>query len=104
LPAVRQSDLSRATLQGTLESYGILLPKSELVESAADAIAAADRIGFPVALKIRCDDILHKPKQAASRSACATARRCDRRRKNSSRMRGKRSRQPGFRASWCRKW
>jgi hypothetical protein len=36
------------------------LPKSEAVASAADAGQAAERIGFPVALKIRSRDILHK--------------------------------------------
>jgi acetate---CoA ligase (ADP-forming) len=54
------SDLSPATLEPTLARYGITLPKSQEVASAAEAVAAAERIGFPVALKIRSRDILHK--------------------------------------------
>jgi succinyl-CoA synthetase beta subunit len=59
-PPARESGLSRATLERTLAKNGIVLPKSETVESAAEAVAAAERIGFPVALKIRCEDISHK--------------------------------------------
>ena len=40
--------------------YGIALPKSRAVANAAEAVSAAERIGFPVALKIRSRDILHK--------------------------------------------
>src|SRR5262249_47394035 len=52
-PPAPASDLSTATLDATLARYGIALPKNE-------AAAAAERIGFPVALKIRSRDILHK--------------------------------------------
>ena len=54
------SELSPATLDATLARYGIALPKSHAAGSAAEAVAAAARIGFPVALKIRSRDILHK--------------------------------------------
>jgi acyl-CoA synthetase (NDP forming) len=54
------SDLSPATLDATLARYGIGLPKSRNVATAAEAGAAAEAIGFPVALKIRSPDILHK--------------------------------------------
>jgi acyl-CoA synthetase (NDP forming) len=54
------SDLAPAALQATLARYGIALPKSQEVATASEAAAAADRIGFPVALKIRSRDILHK--------------------------------------------
>jgi acetyltransferase len=59
-PAPLRSDLTPATLAATLARYGIHLPRSEVVGNAAAAIGAAERIGFPVALKIRSDDILHK--------------------------------------------
>jgi acetyltransferase len=59
-PTAPPSDLSPATLEATLARYGIALPKSHAVANAAEAVAAADRIGFPVALKIRSRDILHK--------------------------------------------
>src|SRR5437588_6068956 len=50
-PPAPPSDLSPATLDATLARYGITLPKSRLVASAADAAGAAETIGFPVALK-----------------------------------------------------
>jgi acetyltransferase len=59
-PPPPPSDLSPATLDATLARYGIALPKSEAVATAAEAASAAERIGFPVALKIRSRDILHK--------------------------------------------
>jgi acetate---CoA ligase (ADP-forming) len=54
------SDLSPASLEATLARYGISLPRSRAVATAAEAEAAAAVIGFPVALKIRSPDILHK--------------------------------------------
>jgi acetate---CoA ligase (ADP-forming) len=54
------SDLSPANLEATLTRYGITLPKSEAVASPAEAGAAAERVGFPVVLKISSRDILHK--------------------------------------------
>jgi len=54
------SDLTPATLDAALQHYGILLPRSRDVTSAAAAAEAAVAIGFPVALKIRSADIVHK--------------------------------------------
>src|SRR4029453_9072566 len=59
-PPAPPSELSPATLDTTLARYGIALPKSQAVATAAEAASAAERIGFPVALKIRSRDILHK--------------------------------------------
>ena len=55
-----RSFLSPQNFEATLARYGIALPKGQAVENAAEAAAAAERIGFPVALKIRSLDILHK--------------------------------------------
>ncbi len=55
-----QSDLSPANLEPTLARYGIKLPQSRIVASAAEAADAAATLGFPVALKIRSADIVHK--------------------------------------------
>ena len=44
----------------TLARYGIALPRSKAVASAAEAAAAAEAVGFPVALKLRSPDVLHK--------------------------------------------
>ncbi len=57
-PAV--STLDEASLAATLAGYGIEGPRSALVADAAEAVAAAQRIGYPVVLKIRSPDILHK--------------------------------------------
>jgi acetyltransferase len=59
-PPAPASDLSPATLEATLARYGIALPASRAVATAAQAEAAAEAIGLPVALKIRSPDILHK--------------------------------------------
>jgi acetate---CoA ligase (ADP-forming) len=59
-PAAPASDLTAVTLEATLARYGIALPASRAVATAAEAEAAAQTIGFPVALKIRSPDILHK--------------------------------------------
>jgi acetyltransferase len=60
LPPAPASDLTPATLDATLARYGIALPKSREIASPAEAAAAAEAIGFPVALKVRSPDILHK--------------------------------------------
>jgi acetyltransferase len=54
------SDLAPTTLDATLKRYGITLPQSREVATAAEAATAAAAIGFPVVLKIRSPDILHK--------------------------------------------
>jgi acyl-CoA synthetase (NDP forming) len=59
-PPAPASDLSPATLDAALTRYGIALPRSRAVADAQEAAAAAAEIGFPVALKIRSTDILHK--------------------------------------------
>jgi acyl-CoA synthetase (NDP forming) len=43
-----------------LSAIGITVPTEEVCETADGAVAAARRIGFPVALKLVSPDILHK--------------------------------------------
>ncbi len=43
-----------------LDAYGIPVTKEILVQTAEEAVMAASKIGFPVALKIMSPDILHK--------------------------------------------
>jgi acetyltransferase len=43
-----------------LQACGVVLARTELARTAAEAVACAERIGFPVALKIESPDILHK--------------------------------------------
>jgi acyl-CoA synthetase (NDP forming) len=59
-PPALASDLTPANLDATLAKYGIALPQSREVATADEAAAAAEAIGFPVVLKIRSADILHK--------------------------------------------
>jgi acetyl coenzyme A synthetase (ADP forming)-like protein len=42
------------------DAYGIPTPREGLAATASDAVALADEIGYPVALKIVSPDILHK--------------------------------------------
>jgi acetyltransferase len=60
LPPAPASDLTPANLDATLVRYGITLPQSRVVASAREAADVAAGIGFPVALKIRSADIVHK--------------------------------------------
>ncbi|WP_138430985.1 acetate--CoA ligase family protein [Fodinibius saliphilus] len=46
--------------QQLLTQYGIALPPQQQVKSVDDAIAYADKIGYPVVLKVVSDDISHK--------------------------------------------
>ena len=57
---VPKSDLTPSKLDATLQSYGIVLPRSRVAATAREAVDAAAAIGFPVALKIRSADIVHK--------------------------------------------
>jgi acetyltransferase len=43
-----------------LEAYGLPIPQSELAENVEEAIQTANKIGYPVVLKIASPDILHK--------------------------------------------
>ena len=43
-----------------LEAYDFAIPRSELAETADDAVRLAGEIGYPVVLKIASPDILHK--------------------------------------------
>src|SRR5262249_51728438 len=60
VPPAPASELSPATVDATLARYGIVLPRSRAVATAAEAADAAAAIGFPVVLKIRSPDILPK--------------------------------------------
>lgn len=43
-----------------LSAYGMNIPASEIAETVSDAVRIANKIGYPVVLKIASPDILHK--------------------------------------------
>jgi acetyltransferase len=52
--------VGEADAKAILAAYGIPVVATEIVRDAAGALAAARRIGYPVALKILSPDIVHK--------------------------------------------
>jgi acetate---CoA ligase (ADP-forming) len=55
-----RSILSATDVYSIFEAYGIPVAGWAVTDSAADAVAAADRIGYPVVVKVDCEDIDHK--------------------------------------------
>jgi acyl-CoA synthetase (NDP forming) len=49
-----------ATSMRLLQEYGISVPRFDVATSRKEAVAAAERIGFPLVMKICSPDILHK--------------------------------------------
>jgi len=61
----RAEQRSQNTLAGpdameVLSEYGFVVPKTGFAETGREAAAVADRIGYPVVVKIASPDILHK--------------------------------------------
>jgi len=59
--------------QRLLEACGVRTVRCELARSAEDAVTAAGRLGYPVALKIESPEILHKTEVGGVRLALADA-------------------------------
>ncbi len=55
-----------------LEAYGFAIPKGVLCQSRAEAVEAAEVIGFPVVMKVVSGDIVHKSDLGAVRLGIAT--------------------------------
>ena len=68
-----RDDLAEHAAKRILAAYGIPITREELATSAAQAAAAATRLGFPVALKVQSPDIPHKTEAKAVRLGLATA-------------------------------
>jgi len=62
LPAPRgqPATLGRMALDTALAAHGLTVPKSVIARTPEEAAAMAEKIGFPVALKIHSPDISHK--------------------------------------------
>jgi acetyltransferase len=67
LPAAsgNPAELEAENLNKLLQSHDIDLPKQVLVGTAADAAAKAREIGFPVALKLIAEEVVHKTESGA---------------------------------------
>lgn len=57
---VATNALSRQDFATALEAYGIKFPPAQLATNAAEAVQAAQTIGYPVALKLVSSEISHK--------------------------------------------
>ena len=55
-----QKEIPEYTARDIIESYGFRLPKGVLAKDAAEAQSSAEKIGYPVVMKIASPDILHK--------------------------------------------
>lgn len=65
LLAERSYDLSEHAAKQVLAAYGIGITRETLATSAAEAVAAARAIGYPVVLKVQSPDIPHKTEARA---------------------------------------
>lgn len=59
------------SLQAAFDEYGITRAEAVLATSADEAVAAADRFGYPVVLKIVSSDIAHKSRVGGVRTGLA---------------------------------
>jgi acetyl coenzyme A synthetase (ADP forming)-like protein len=55
-----RTSLEPGEVEDVCRAYGIPTPRSAIAHSAEEAAGAAARIGFPVVIKVRSADILHK--------------------------------------------
>ncbi len=67
------SALSEYDSKGLIRAFGVTTTREEIAEDADAAVAAAERIGYPVALKVNSADILHKTEAGAIRLGLANA-------------------------------
>jgi acyl-CoA synthetase (NDP forming) len=71
--ARRQGTLGNAEAMQLLREFGVPLAETIAVKDADAAAAAADRLGYPVVLKIDSADIAHKTDVGGVRIGCADA-------------------------------
>jgi acyl-CoA synthetase (NDP forming) len=69
--AGRTADVAEYEAKRILAEYGIPVTQEALAATADDAVAAAKRIGYPVAIKIQSPDISHKTEAKAVKLAIA---------------------------------
>jgi len=60
LRALRRPALAESESKRLIAAWGVPLPREIAVESADAAVSAAEKLGFPVAMKVDSPEILHK--------------------------------------------
>ena len=73
LDGVEGSVLTERQAKTLLALYGVPVVGEHLAQSASEATAAAERLTFPVALKLESPDVLHKTEAGVIRLAVADA-------------------------------
>jgi acyl-CoA synthetase (NDP forming) len=68
------SDIAEYEAKRVLAEYGIPVTMEALAPTVEDAVAAAKRIGYPVAMKVQSPDISHKTEAKAVRLGVADER------------------------------
>jgi acyl-CoA synthetase (NDP forming) len=64
---LKTADMAEYEAKRVLAAYGIPVTREELAKSAQEAVAIAQRIGYPVAVKVQSADISHKTEAKAVR-------------------------------------
>jgi acyl-CoA synthetase (NDP forming) len=70
--AGRTDDVTEFAAKQVLAQYGICVTREELATSREQAVALAQRIGYPVVMKIQSPDISHKTEAKAVRLGIAS--------------------------------
>ncbi len=65
--------LSYALARRTLEAYGVRFCREAMVATPDEAVAAAERIGYPVVVKASIENVVHKTEAGAVRLRVASA-------------------------------
>jgi acetate---CoA ligase (ADP-forming) len=72
-PRLGKGILSYEATNRLLQAYGIALAPGVMAQSASDAVAAAERLGYPCVLKVASIDIPHKTEFGALRLGLGTS-------------------------------
>ena len=75
LRALGRTSLSESEAKQVIAAWGIAGPREISTQSAGGAVEAAERLGYPVVLKIDTPDILHKTEAGVVRLGLANAER-----------------------------
>jgi len=73
ITACQNTTLTEREAKQVLAVYGVPVVGEQLVQSAAEAVSAAEKLGFPVVLKAESPDLLHKTEAGVIRLNLKTA-------------------------------